>query len=205
MRSIGFRWTLAALAVGSLTLALGASGCAAGAAQTTAATSASVPDTSPTVASGVSFRATLDGPLSSQHASVGDRITATLDDPLHALDGATLVPRGAKLHGHIREVGREGINRLVIQFDTIEVGGRNYSIYAQITRIDAARVVASYSTDATSVSFDVYPILPRSFAAPEVGGGPPPEQLPLELNSGAGIQLYLSRPLILDPAAAEMP
>ena len=179
MRSIGSRSTFAAMGAAAIAVAVGALGCGSGGAQTNAATAANAQQPSPVVPSGVSFHATLDGPLSSQHASVGDKITATLDDPLRSMDGLTLVPKGAKLHGHILEVGREGINRLVLQFDTIEFGGRHRPIYAQVSRIDSARVVASESAEATSMSVDVYPMLPRGAAAPEVGGGPPPEQLPL--------------------------
>lgn len=204
MRSMGSRTSVATMAAAALALALGATGCT-GSEQTTAATAANAPKPSPTVPSGVSFRATLDGPLSSQHASVGDRITATLEEPLQSLDGVNLVPKGAKLHGHILEVGREGINRLVLQFDTVEFDGSNRSIYVQVSRIESARVAASHANDPSSVSVDVYPILPRTGVAPEVGGGPPPTQLPLELNAGTGIQLTLSRPLVLDPFAPQSP
>lgn len=183
---------------GALFAALGASGCTTGAASSPLASALNAADSSPTVPSGVAFRATLDEPLSSESADVGDRFSATLDDPLCAADGAALVAPGAKLRGRILQVGREGIHRLVLQFDTIEAGGRNRYVYAQVTRIDSARVVASYSTDATSVSFDVYPTVPRSFADPEMGGGPSAEELPLDLDAGAEIQLYLSRPLILE-------
>jgi hypothetical protein len=190
---------LAALAVGAFAFALGASGCAtAGSARSMVATTAAASESSPTVPSGAAFRATLDAPLSSERAVVGDRFSATLDEPLCGRDGAPLVPAGAKLHGRVLDVAREGIHRLVLQFDTIEAGGRNRYIYAQVTRIESARVVASYATDATSVSVDVYPTVPRTYADPEIGGGPSPEQLPLELDVGAGIQLYLSRPLILE-------
>ncbi len=202
MRSIGSRTRLASTAFAALALALAPTGC--GGAQP-APVAANTPPPSPAVPSGVSFHATLDGPLSSQHASVGDRITATLDEPLRGLDGAGLVPKGAKLHGHILEVGREGVNRLVLQFDTLEFGGTERRISAQVTRIDTTRVVASHADDASSLSADVYPILPRPVAAPEVGGGPPPTQLPLELDAGAGVQLYLSQPFVLDPPRPTAP
>lgn len=183
----------------ALAVTLGASGCAtAASSRSTVATAAAGAESSPTVPSGAAFRATLDVPLSSESARVGDRFTATLDEPLRGRDGALIVPAGAKLHGRVLDVMRVGIHRLVLQFDTIEAGGRNRYIYAQVTRIESARVVASYSTDATSVSVDVYPTVPRSYADPDVGGGPSPEELPLELDAGAGIQLYLSRPLILE-------
>lgn len=204
MRSMGSRTSFTTMAAAALALAMGATGCM-GSEQTKAATAPSAPMPSPTVPSGISFRATLDGPLSTQHASVGDRVTATLQEPLQSLDGVILVPKGAKLHGHLLEVGREGINRLVLQFDTVEFDGGVRSVYVQVTRIESARVAASHADDPSSVSVDVYPILPRTGAAPEVGGGPPPQQLPLELNAGTGFQLTLSRPLVLDPIGPAAP
>jgi hypothetical protein len=193
------------MAVAAMALGAAASGCASRT-QVTTATAASVPPPPPpTVAAGVSFHATLDGPLSSQHASAGDRVTATLDDPLYSLEGIPIVPAGAKLHGHLLEVGREGINRLVLQFDSVEFGGRTRALSALVTRVDFARVVPSHADDASSLSVDLYPILPRSVAAPAVGGGPPPVQLPVELDAGAGIRLRLSQPLVLEPMSSTAP
>lgn len=201
MRSIGSRTGLAAMTVLATTLALPAAGCARETLPPLATAIAPMP--SPRVPSGVSFHATLDGPLSSLHAAVDDKITATLDEPLRSADGVNLVPAGAKLHGHILEVGREGINRLVLQFDTLEFGGHDRAIDAQVTRLDSTRVVASHGTDPSSVSVDVYPILPRSASQQEIGGGPPSAQLPIELDAGAGVQLYLSRPFVLDPPTSQ--
>ncbi len=210
------RRRLAARAMAALSLALAAAGCASNAARPPAGAPASAANaTSPAVAieaeavqvvpSGASLHATLDGELSSEHATAGDRFTATLDDPLRALDGATLVPKGATLHGHVLEVGREGIPRLVLQFDTVESGGHAYSIYAHVTRIESARVVPAYSTDATSVAVEVYAGGPLTLPLPEVGGGPPAEQLPLQIAAGAGIELFLSQPLEMKPIRADAP
>lgn len=153
---------------------------------------------SPSVPAGASFHATLDGPISSQHANVGDGITATLTESLQSVDGAALVPKGAKLRGQILEVGREGINRLVIRFDTIEFGGRARAISATVKKVESARVVASASTDLQSPSVDVYPMLPRN-PAPDMGmgmgGGPTSEPLPLEIEAGTGIELQLTKSL----------
>ncbi len=204
MRSIGSRTRFTAMAVAATAL-LGATGCATSTPPPAAAAPPSIAEASPTVPSGRSFHASLDGPLASQHASAGDQVTATIDEPLRAVDGTMVVPKGAKLHGHILEVAREGINRLVLRFDTIDVGGRSYAIAARVTRIESARVVASSSADATSDSVTVYPILPRTALAPEVGGGPPAEQLPLELDAGIGIKLVLSRPVVLSPLTQGSP
>lgn len=198
MRSERARTTLGAMAVATLAVALGATGCAKNGAQG----SMSAPRVStmtPVAPSGLSFHATLDGPISSQMASVGDGLTATLDEPVLALDGTVVAPKGSKLRGRVLDIGREGVHRLAVQFDTIELEGRRHPIHVRIIRIESARVVASEASNPDSVAVDVYPPMPRTLEGREMGGGPPPEGLPIELPAGTGIQLFLARPF--EPAS----
>jgi hypothetical protein len=188
------------MAVATLAVALGTNACAQGGAQSPAAAPNQASTVTPVAPSGLSFHASLDAPLSSQLASVGDDLTATLDEPLRALDGAVVAPKGAKLHGRILDIGREGVHRLAVRFDTLEVNGRQYPIRVRILRIESARVVAADVLDPDSVAVDVYPPMPRTLEGREMGGGPSPEGLPLELPGGSAIQLFLVRPFEPNPA-----
>jgi hypothetical protein len=153
----------------------------------------------PVVPSGLSFHARLDTALSSSTAHAGDRFTATLDEPLRANDGTESVPRGSKLTGRVIEVDREGIGRLTLQFDGITVDGRVLPIDAQIVRLEHARVVAADAADPSTLTAFVYPALPMTVLPPQVGGGPRPESIPVEIPMGAQFQLVLSRPLATAP------
>lgn len=199
MRSERARKTLGAAAVATLAVALGVSACAKNTAQSSAVTPAHVSTVTPVAPSGMTFHATLDGPLSSLLANVGDGITATLDEPLLALDGAVVAPKGAKLRGRILALGREGVQHVVVQFDTLEVHGRQNRIQVRIIRVESARVVAADVLNPDSVAVEVYPPMPRTLEGREMGGGPSPEGLPLELPAGAGIRLFLARPF--EPAS----
>jgi hypothetical protein len=186
--------TLGALAVAALAVASAASACAKNGATSSAAAPGQVSTVTPVAPSGLSFQASLDAPLSSQLASVGDGITASLDEPLRALDGSVVAPKGAKLRGRVVDLGREGVQHLALQFDTLEVNGRQHPIRVRIIRIESARVVAADVLNPDSVAVDVYPPMPRTLEGREMGGGPSPEGLPLELPAGAGIRLFLARP-----------
>jgi len=145
------------------------------------------------VPSGISFHASLDAPLSSSDLKAGDRFTASLGEPLIAGDGTMVAPKGAKLNGRVLDVDREGVNRLVVQFDTLEVRGRNHPIYAQVIRLDSARVLPTDAMDPASLATSVYPMLPMTLPVPAAGGGPSPEHVPLIVPAGAQLQLYLLR------------
>lgn len=156
------------------------------------------------VPSGLSFHAHLDRPLSTGRARAGEHFTATLDDPLRSSDGAEIAPRGSQLMGRVLDVDRVGVQRLTLQFDGIWLSGRLHPIDAQILRIQDARVIASDAADPATLQAFVYPVLPRTLPAPQVGGGPPAEIIPVELARGAQFQIVLIRPFGLhlagDPA-----
>jgi hypothetical protein len=72
-------------------------------------------------------------PIDSENAQSGDTFRATLDAPLPA-DGDVAVPRGYNVKGHLEDVksaGKfKGQSLLVLQLDSISVGGRWYGIEA---------------------------------------------------------------------------
>jgi len=85
-----------------------------------------------TVASGTSIAIRLVDPIDSEKAQPGQTFRATLDSPLPT-DGDVL-PSGYDVKGHIEDVKSAGKfagqSLLVLQLDSITVGGRSYAIQA---------------------------------------------------------------------------
>jgi hypothetical protein len=150
-----------------------------------------------TVHAGFTFLASFDVHLSSSESKEGQLFSATLQVPLVASDGSTVAPKGAKLRGRILTIEHNGENRLVLRFDTVEVKEHFVPIRAQVMRIESARVAPSDASDPESTAASVYPLPPTTLLGSRMGGGPPPEQLPVELQPGAYVELFLSRPLVL--------
>jgi hypothetical protein len=184
-------------------VAAATSDCSAGPPQTAAsprlapATSVDPAFATQSVRSGVLLRASLDAPLSSERSKQGELFTATLLLPLLANDGSTVAPQGAKLRGQILAVERDGTNRLVLRFDTVEVRDHFVPMRAQVIRIESVRVAPTDAADPESTTASVYPLAPPTLGLSGVGGGPPSEQLPVELEAGAYVELYLSHPLVI--------
>ena len=118
----------------------------------------SAPDHSPeyetiTVPRGTEFEATLNEELSTKHNQVGDRFTATLDQPL--TDGRrVLLPAGARIHGEVTAVGKSrdsGEKELRVAVNTISVYGNSYTIEATITEARARKKGASAGSTALKI------------------------------------------------------
>jgi hypothetical protein len=86
-----------------------------------------------TVPSGTSMAIRLLDPIDSEKAQPGETFRATLDAPLPS-DGDLAVPSGYDLKGHIVDVKSAGKfagqSLLVLQLDSISVGGKSYGIEA---------------------------------------------------------------------------
>lgn len=80
-----------------------------------------------TAPSGTSLSLSLITPLSSETAKIETPVTARLRQPI-IVDGFTVVPSGATLHGDVIEVERagrvRGRSRLVIRFAEVQVNGQ---------------------------------------------------------------------------------
>lgn len=77
---------------------------------------------------GTNIRATLDTPLSTKTAKVGDRFTATVAQPVHDASGAIVIPVGAKVNGQISETENtnlasaiKGMGHLDLRFTDIQL------------------------------------------------------------------------------------
>lgn len=53
---------------------------------------------------GTEIRAALDSPLSSRISRVGDRFTATVVQPIRAVDGEVVVPAGSRIEGEVVQI-----------------------------------------------------------------------------------------------------
>lgn len=80
------------------------------------------------LAGGTNVRATLDTPLSTKTAKVGDRFTATVAQPVHDASGAIVIPVGAKVNGQISETENtnlasaiKGMGHLDLRFTDIQL------------------------------------------------------------------------------------
>jgi hypothetical protein len=76
---------------------------------------------------GTALSLSLITPLSSETAKIETPVTARLRQPI-VVDGFTVVPAGATLHGDVIEVERagrvKGRSRLVIRFSEVQVNGQ---------------------------------------------------------------------------------
>jgi hypothetical protein len=93
--------------------------------------------------SGTTFDVRLDQQLGTKQSHVGDQFSATVANAIVASNGATVVPAGSKVYGHVtalqesKNVGETAAIRL--DFDSLVVSGRSYPFNAQITRTDLQR------------------------------------------------------------------
>jgi hypothetical protein len=84
-----------------------------------------------TLAAGTTFIGALQGTVSTEHASVGDRVEIRTTDPI-AIDGQSALPAGAVLRGevtHSEGGGRiSGAPELTIRFTNLDVDGGSHAI-----------------------------------------------------------------------------
>lgn len=102
----------------------------------------SSPATSRYMPAGSSLDVRLDQTLGASRNNEGDSFSATVINPLIAQDGATVVPAGAQVFGHITGLtkssipGQQSVIRL--DFDNLRTNGRTYSFDASITNVNVA-------------------------------------------------------------------
>lgn len=93
------------------------------------------------VSEGTQIAITLDEAVSTADDSQGDAFTATVREAV-TVDGATVIERGAKVHGTVAHAGtvetEEGDQRNVIALapETIEVDGERLPLQAEITNVE---------------------------------------------------------------------
>ena len=104
-----------------------------------------------TAAVGTSLSLSLITPLSTETAKVETPVTARLRQPI-VVDGFTVVPAGATLHGDVIEAERagrvKGRSRLVIRFAEVVVAGDRDSFRTEALTFEGQ---ASKAKDATKI------------------------------------------------------
>jgi hypothetical protein len=129
--------------------------------QTTSAnneTSASTQARHVNLAANTSLAAQLENSLDARHAKVGDRVTLKTTEAVKQ-NGETVVPKGARLLGHITEVQQRtkenGESRIGVAFDRLQKGALDMPITATIVSITQAQThtsAANSSVDSDMMS-----------------------------------------------------
>jgi len=109
-------------------------------------TSASAKGRDVNLASNTSVAAQLENSLDARHAKVGDRVVLKTTEAVKQ-NGDTVVPKGARLLGHVTEVQQRtrenGESRLGVAFDRLQKGALDMPITATIVSITQAQTHAS--------------------------------------------------------------
>jgi len=102
--------------------------------------------------SGTSMNVKLNEALGTSSSHEGDRFTATVSDPVMAQNGATAVPAGAMVFGHVSGIHAANLptEQAVIRlaFDSLSFNGRTYPFDASISSVN----VQNQATNATTSS-----------------------------------------------------
>jgi len=106
-----------------------------------------------TVPVGATMSLTLDETLSTETNVAGDAFTATLSAPVLDVDGAVLIPAGAKVRGRVTQVqksGRIGETAILnLAFEAVSFDERTYPLEASVVSANPERV--SRTTTAENV------------------------------------------------------
>lgn len=121
-------------------------------------TSASAKGRDVNLASNTSLAAQLENSLDTRHAKVGDRVVLKTTEAVKQ-NGDTVVPKGARLLGHVTEVQQRtrenGESRLGVAFDRLQKGALDMPITATIVSITQAQThenVGDSSLDSGTMS-----------------------------------------------------
>jgi hypothetical protein len=153
--------------------------------------------------------------LTSRHNKRGETVTATLAADLTDALGRTVIPAGAVFTGTISDIAPAGTpggeGRMVLSFNTVEFGGRSYSVAARtdsvgtymkgrgVTGAEAAKVGAATAVGAAAgaiIGKDVKGAVIGGAvgAAAGVGIAAATRDVDILLNAGAPIRLVLTAP-----------
>ncbi|HEY4215748.1 MAG TPA: hypothetical protein VGM67_01350 [Gemmatimonadaceae bacterium] len=98
------------------------------------------PTTSRSMPMGSAIDVRLDQTLGASSSHQGDTFSATVINPLLAQDGATVVPAGAVVYGHVTGLNKSSIpgNPSVIRldFDRLRFNGRDYPFDANVSNVN---------------------------------------------------------------------
>jgi hypothetical protein len=142
---------------------------------------------------GTAFNATLDQPVDTRLSSPGESVSATLTQPILALNGDVLVPEGTQLRGRIYAIFHAPTPRIVLGFDLLALRGGAVPVGVSILSVPESRyrTLPAAPRPATSAPG----VTARQPSAPEPQEGDPQ----VSVAKGAVLRLSLSTPIVEGP------
>jgi hypothetical protein len=102
---------------------------------------------------GTTMNVRLNESLGTVSSKQGDRFTATVTDPVVATNGATAVPAGAELSGHVTGLHSATLptdqSVIRLQFDSLNFNGRIYPFDASISNVTVKNEATNPTTNST--------------------------------------------------------
>lgn len=102
---------------------------------------------------GTTMNVRLDESLGTTSSKAGDRFTATLVDPVVATNGATAVPAGAMLFGHVSGLHSATLpteqSVIRLDFDSLSFAGRAYPFDASVSNVTVKNEATNPNTSST--------------------------------------------------------
>lgn len=141
-----------------LTVIIGAAAMLSACAQRTQVQSAgevspATPSSGNFLPAGTTMNVRLNESLGTVSSKQGDRFTATLVDPVVATNGATAVPAGAELSGHVTGLHSATLptdqSVIRLQFDSLNFNGRVYPFDASISNVAVKNEATNPTTNST--------------------------------------------------------
>jgi hypothetical protein len=100
-----------------------------------------IPANANSIPTGTAITARLDQSLGAKTSHVGDQFTATVTNAVMASNGATVVPTGSMLHGHITGLhdatGTSDRALVRLDFDSVMISNRTYPFDADVVNVSA--------------------------------------------------------------------
>jgi len=151
--------------------------------------------TLPYAPAGTTFDAQLEQTLDTRLSSPGDRVTATLTQPIRTSSGEVIVPAGTQLHGHVAAISQVNGPQLVLDFDSLALAdGKEVPVGVHVLAAEQSQY-RSLPGPSGVTSMQGPPGQPQSAnpAAPEEEQPGTPQ---LSMSRGAVLHLALTSPII---------
>jgi hypothetical protein len=145
--------------------------------------------TVPYAPAGTAFNASLDQAVDTRLSSPGQAVTATLMQPILALNGDVLVPEGAQLRGRIESIYHEPFPRIVLSFDSL-------ALREGVVPVGVSVVAAQESRYRTLPSPPGVTSLQAGTQTPEASPTPSSGVQQVSMAKGSALKLSLTTPIV---------
>jgi hypothetical protein len=106
-----------------------------------------------TLPSGTTMNVKVNESLGTSSSHEGDRFTAVVSDPVMAQNGATAVPAGAIVFGHVSGIHNANLpteqSVIRLAFDSLSFNGRTYPFDASISSVNVQNQATNATTSST--------------------------------------------------------